>query len=143
VQECVARLGVQPLIIRANAESDFKTAFSTIIQQQVGALLVCASPFFNTRRQLLVLMAARQSLPAIYEWRLCRGGRSDELRDCPCRRLSSDRHLCQSDSERRKTHRPARCTGHQIRACHQLATAKALDLQVSPTLLARADEVIE
>src|SRR5262249_57921390 len=62
VQQGAARLGVQPLIIRTNAESDFKTAFSTIVQQQVGALLVCASPFFNTRRQLLVLMAARYAL---------------------------------------------------------------------------------
>ena len=69
VQEAAPRLGVQLLIVRANAESEFNTAFSTLVQQGVGALLVCASPFFNSRRQQLVVLAARHSVPAIYEWR--------------------------------------------------------------------------
>jgi putative ABC transport system substrate-binding protein len=51
VQEAAARLGVQLVVVRANAESDFNAAFSTVVQQRSGALLVGASPFFNNRRE--------------------------------------------------------------------------------------------
>ena len=69
VQEAAASLGVQLVIERANVESDFDAAFSTLVQQRATALLVCSSPFFNIRRQQLVVLAARHALPAIYEWR--------------------------------------------------------------------------
>ena len=69
VQEAAASLGVQLVIVRANVESDFDAAFSTLVQQRATALVVCASPFFNIRRQQLVVLAARHTLPAIYEWR--------------------------------------------------------------------------
>jgi putative ABC transport system substrate-binding protein len=68
VQEAAARLGVQLVVVRANAESDFNAAFSTVVQQRSGALLVGASPFFNNRREQLVVLAARHALPTIYEW---------------------------------------------------------------------------
>src|SRR5215831_15419941 len=69
VQEAATRLGVQLVVVRANTEEEFNAAFSTIVQQKAGALLVCASPFFNARRQQLVLLAARHTVPAMYEWR--------------------------------------------------------------------------
>src|SRR5262249_14797574 len=69
VQEAAPRLGVQLVIVRANVESDFDAAFSTFVQQRATALLVCASPFFNARRQQLIVLATRHALPAIYEWR--------------------------------------------------------------------------
>ena len=68
-QEAATRLGMQLVVVRANAESDFAAAFSTLVRQQAQALLVCSSPFFNARRQQLVVLAARHSMPAIYEWR--------------------------------------------------------------------------
>jgi putative ABC transport system substrate-binding protein len=55
VQEAATRLGVQLVVVRANTEDEFNAAFSTIVQQKAEALLVCASPFFNARRQQLVL----------------------------------------------------------------------------------------
>jgi putative ABC transport system substrate-binding protein len=69
VEEAAARLNVKLVIVRANAESEFDAAFSSAVQQKTEAILVCASPFFNIRRQQLVLLAARHRLPAIYEWR--------------------------------------------------------------------------
>ena len=69
VQEAAARLEVQLVIVRANAESDFDAAFSTLVRQRAGALLVCSSPFFNGRREQLVVLAARHAVPAIFEWR--------------------------------------------------------------------------
>src|SRR6185503_17541403 len=68
VQEAAARLRVQPIVARVNADGDFNPAFSNFVQQKAGALLVCASPFFNARREQIVVLAARHSLPAIYEW---------------------------------------------------------------------------
>ena len=69
VKEAAASLGVQLVVVRANAESDFDAAFSDFVRQRAGALLVCASPFFNTRREQLVVLAARHAVPAIFEWR--------------------------------------------------------------------------
>src|SRR5262245_35839984 len=69
VEGAAARLGVQVLVLRANVEADFDTVFAELFRQRAGALLVCASPFFFTRRQQLVLLAARHGVPAIYEWR--------------------------------------------------------------------------
>ena len=68
-QEAAARLGVQVLALRANTEADFDAVFADLDRQRAGALLVCASPFFFSRRQQLVVLAARHAVPAIYEWR--------------------------------------------------------------------------
>src|SRR5262249_6535809 len=44
-------------------------AFSTVKFQRAGTILVCASPFFNSRRQQLIVLASSHALPAIFEWR--------------------------------------------------------------------------
>jgi putative tryptophan/tyrosine transport system substrate-binding protein len=69
VQAAADRLGVQLVVVRANAQSDFDAAFATLVQQRAGALQVCASPFFYAERRQLVVLAAHHALPAIYEWR--------------------------------------------------------------------------
>jgi putative ABC transport system substrate-binding protein len=69
VQEAAPRLGVQLVVVSANTEADFDAAFSKVVQQRAGALLVCASLFFNARRQQLVGLATRHAVPAMYEWR--------------------------------------------------------------------------
>jgi putative tryptophan/tyrosine transport system substrate-binding protein len=69
VQEAAARLNVQLVVLRANTESDFDAAFTSLTQRRGGALLVAASPFFNSWRERLVVLAARHAVPAIYEWR--------------------------------------------------------------------------
>ena len=69
LEEAAPRLGVQLVVVRANVENDFETAFSTLVREKATALLVCASPFFFSRHQQIVVLAARHALPAIYEWR--------------------------------------------------------------------------
>jgi len=144
VQEAASRLGVQLVIVHANVESDFDAAFSTLVQQRATALLVCASPFFNARRQQLVVLAARHALPAIYEWRefAAAGGLmsygtvfSDAYRQAD---VYAGRIL--------KGAKPADLPVVQSTKFEfviNLSTAKALGIDVPPSLSARAEEVIE
>jgi putative tryptophan/tyrosine transport system substrate-binding protein len=62
-------LGLNIHIVGASSEGDLETAFATLIQQRAGALLVSTDAFFTSQRDRLVVMAARQALPAIHPWR--------------------------------------------------------------------------
>src|SRR5580704_1191457 len=69
VRETAQRLGVELIVLNASAESEFEEVFAAMTQQQAGALLVGANPFFFSRRTRLIALAAQYRLPAIYEWR--------------------------------------------------------------------------
>jgi ABC-type uncharacterized transport system substrate-binding protein len=144
VQEAAASLDVQLVVVRANAESDFDAAFSTVVQQRSGALLVCASPFFNTRREQLVVLAARHALPTIYEWRdfADAGG----LMSYGTSLADAYRQAGVYAGRILKGAKPADLPIVQATRFEfviNLSTAKALGLTVPDQLLARADEVIE
>jgi putative ABC transport system substrate-binding protein len=144
VQEAAARLGVQLVVVRANAESEFDAAFSTLVRQGAGALLVCGSPFFNGRREQLVVLAARHAVPAIFEWRdfAAAGG----LMSYGTSLADAYRQVGVYAGQILKGAKPGDLPVVQstkFELAINLNTAKALGIEVPPTLSARADEIIE
>jgi len=69
VQDAARALGRQTLVLNATVESDIDAAFATMVQQRVGALVAQADPFFTTRRNQFVELAARYAIPTIYPLR--------------------------------------------------------------------------
>ena len=144
VQEAASRLGVQLVVERANAENEFETAFARVVRQKAGALLVCASPFFNARRQQLVVMAARHGLPAIYEWR--EFAEAGGLMSYGTRLADAYHQAGVYVGRILKGAKPADLPVVQVTKFEfviNLSTAKALGIEVPPPLSARADEIIE
>jgi putative ABC transport system substrate-binding protein len=67
VQSAAPALGLKLLLLNAGSEREIDAAFTTLAQQRPGALLVAASALFNSRRDQIVELAARQAIPAMYE----------------------------------------------------------------------------
>jgi putative tryptophan/tyrosine transport system substrate-binding protein len=69
VQEVARAKGVALSTLKAESESDIDAAFASLAQLQAGALVVDPDPFFSSRREEIVALAARYAVPAIYGWR--------------------------------------------------------------------------
>jgi len=109
MQEAARAKGIQLLVVKASTGSEIDAAFAALSQQAPGALVVQADPFFNSRRDQLVALAARYAVPAIYEGRQFRHRRrADQLWSEPHRRVPPVRDLRRKDPSGRQASRPAR-----------------------------------
>ena len=69
VREAAKALDLQIEIALAGKDQELKSAFATLAQSHAAALLVTADPFFDTRRDRIIALAAQFRLPAIYQFR--------------------------------------------------------------------------
>jgi putative tryptophan/tyrosine transport system substrate-binding protein len=69
VQDAARALGQQVSILSASNEREIEMALATVVRAGAGALLVGPDPFFGNERDQVIALAARHSVPAIYEGR--------------------------------------------------------------------------
>jgi putative tryptophan/tyrosine transport system substrate-binding protein len=144
VEKAARTKGLQLPIVKANTESETDAAFAELLRLHAGALAVAPDPFFLSRREQLVALATRHAIPAIYDSREfpAAGGLISYAAS-----FSAAFHLLGIYAGRvLKGEKPADLPVQQptrFELVVNLKTAKALDLTVPPSILARADEVIE
>jgi putative ABC transport system substrate-binding protein len=144
VQEAARVRGVQLPILRAGAESEIDAAFGALTQLHAGALVAGADVFFSSRAEQLVALASRHAVPAIYQWRYfaAAGG----LISYGPSLTAAYRQAGTYAGKILKGAKPADLPVQQpttFELIINLKTAEALGLTVPPSILARADEVIE
>jgi putative ABC transport system substrate-binding protein len=144
LQAAARTFGIEVHVLHTSTEREFDTVFATFVRLQVGALLINPSLLFNTLSEQLAALTVRHALPAIFQFRefaaagglLSYGGSITE----------NYRLLGVYTGRILKGEKPADLPVQQsakIELIINLKTAKALGLTVPPTLLGRADEVIE
>ena len=147
LQEAARAIGLlQLVVLTATTAGDIDTAFTAMVQNRVGALLVGSDPFFANRREQIIGLAAQYAIPTIH----AEGGREvaeagglmiygNSLADAYRRAgIQTGRIL--------KGAKPSELPVDQATRFEliiNLKTAKTLGLTIPPGVLAIADEVIE
>jgi putative tryptophan/tyrosine transport system substrate-binding protein len=143
--EAAARaIGKVVVIFNASSVAEIETAFANIVQARSGALLVGADPFFNSRRGLIVALAARHAIPAIYEWR--EFAEAGGLISYGTSLVEAYRQQGIYAGRILQGEKPADLPIVQLSKFEliiNLNTARALRLAIPPGVLAIADQVIE
>jgi ABC-type uncharacterized transport system substrate-binding protein len=144
LEAAVIKAGQKPVVVPSRPSDDIEQAIGLLVRHRVDALVVTADPIFTNRRSQIVGLAARHRIPAIYQWNVfvAAGGLASygtDLGDMFVKAGSYAGRVLKGDKPGDlPVQQPTR-----FQLAINLKAAKALDLEVPPSLLARADEVIE
>jgi putative tryptophan/tyrosine transport system substrate-binding protein len=144
VQEAARVKGVQLAVLEAGTESEIDAAFATLVQLRAGGLVVGGDAFFYGRREQLVALASRHAVPASYwlrDFAAIGGLISYGINNFPVWReagIYAGRILNGAKPADLPVQQPT-----TFELVVNLKTAQSLGLTVQPSILARADEVIE
>jgi len=144
LEEAARTLGLQLHILNASTDDDFDTVFATLIQLRVGALMIAPDLFFITRNEQLATLTIRHAVPAITQYRefATAGG----LMSYGGSITDAARQVGVYTGRVLRGEKPAELPvqrSTKVELIINLKTARALGLTVQPSLLRRADEVIE
>ena len=137
-------MGLDLLVLTAANEGEIDKAFATVVERKAGAILYGTNTLYQVLREQLVALAARHRVAAMYEWRefVTAGGLMSYNTD----RNEFGRLAGSYAGRILKGEKPADLPvvqSSRFEFVINLKTANALGIEVPPTLLARADEVIE
>jgi len=144
MQQAARTIGQPLIVLHVANEAEAEAAFATMAQKKVSAVQFGASISFQVINQRLVELAARYRIPASYEWReaVIAGG----LMSYNANRAVSAGQMGRYVAQILKGAKPGDLPVIQSSTflfVINLKTAKALELEIPPAVLAQADEVIE
>src|SRR5262245_8374079 len=142
-RQAASRLGVELVVVDVQRD-DYARAFAAMANKQADALFVLGSPILNRDRKQIIVLAAQHRLPAIYEWKehvmegglMAYGGDQTAL----YRRVAAyvDRIFKGASPSDLPVEQPSK-----LEFAINMKTAKALELTIPPSLLLRADQIVE
>jgi putative ABC transport system substrate-binding protein len=144
IQEAARTIGQRIIVANASRDDGLESAFVSLVRDGIGALLVASDPYFDTRRDRIVSFAARQRLPAIYQfrdWAVAGGVLSYGVSI-----TDAYRQFGLYTAKILQGTKPEDLPVQQVTKFEliiNLKTAKALGIAISDNLLSLADEVIE
>lgn len=144
LQEAAGTIKQRILVERASTEGSIDTAFATLVQARVDALLVANDPFFASRRDRITALAARHAIAAFYSGRefVDAGGLISYGPSLSDAFQQAGSYTGKVLNGMKPADLPV-MQPTQFELVVNLKTAKALGLTIPPSILARADEVIE